>query len=896
MAKIISRVLPGLTAGSERRPATGAAPGSVRTVLRGNENAPILIVCEPNSPRGQGSGMPMDFESLQLVARAAMKFGLERDDFQFVSLCPPISEADQDSAARKWKHVEAHMGGTLAHVAKTNAKVVLTLGDLATRAVHGKSLAITKARGSVLTSKVGERTITQMPMLSPAFVSRIPDHLPTFEADMLMLAKLKMAGWQMPHYENTYEWREDISDILANPPELISLDTETTGLRWWDENVRVLTMQFSYEPGHAIVVPVHRGYWPDLNPRQMSRLRGQVRQLVGDRRIRKVGHNIKFDDRMMSKEDMPVAGWIDDTQLMAFAINENMMSKGQDECVRVWVPEMAGYSDEFDAKYDKARMIEVPHDDMLQYAGGDADSCLRLRNTLNAALMADRQQRNCYTRILMPGIMSFARNIEQFGIAIDKDHLRTFGAEVRAHLDVEYRRLIQMVPAAVRMKHMEKGLEFSRGDFVHDILFTPEGFNLKPVVFTKSTRNLKDEDKKPSTSTKDHLPFFADTPGIVGEFVTGLMDYQKTDKLSGTYIGLEEENSGFWKYIAPDGNIYPSYMLHQTVTGRTASADPNGQNFPKRGRLAKSYLRIFKARPGFKIVSADLSQIELRIAAWMAMDKAMLDIYRQDGDIHTSTAKYVSGLSDEQWDALDKVTRKLKRTQAKAVNFGFLYGMGWQKFMNFAKTDYGVTYTEKEAQQARERFFTLYSSLTTWHDRMRDFVRENGYVRALHGARRNLPSIFSNDKKIRSLAERQAINSPVQRFGSDLGLMAVIRFAAQANKELFRVIGFVHDAVLVEAREGHEQECMSALVWTMENQPLEEWFGIKPPLPLKAEADVGINFGETLEMSELPPVEKRPAWFNEMGFDSFTPERPDWWDDNVEEETMSQFAREFVRI
>jgi hypothetical protein len=142
---------------------------------------------------------------------------------------------------------------------------------------------------------------------------------------------------------------------------------------------------------------------------------------------------------------------------------------------------------------------------------------------------------------------------------------------------------------------------------------------------------------------------------------------------------------------------------------------------------------------------------------------------------------------------------------------------------------------------------------------------------------------------IRSGAERQAINSPVQRFGSDLGLMAVIRFAKQADPNLFRVIGFVHDAVLVEARDGYERECMSSLVWAMENQPLEEWFGIRPPLPIKAEADVGINFGETLEMSELPPLDKRPEWFTDMGFDSFDPIKPDWWDDNREEEALAQF-------
>jgi DNA polymerase I-like protein with 3'-5' exonuclease and polymerase domains len=1419
---------------------TASVPARVQPVAntplvrRGNPDAPIVVVCEPNSRKGFDGGFPCDPQSLNLFAQAALKYGLQRDDFQFLSLCPPISDVDADSASRKWKFVEAHSGQVLDAIARSDAKCVITQGELASRLVLGRAVKITKSRGNAEVRTFGEKPRLVVPVLSPAFVNRFPEHKPTFESDILTLTKLKMSNWAMPKTEHSYEWREDISDILRDPPRLITFDTETTGLRWWDPAVRVLTAQFAYEPGHAIAVPLHAGYWPYLTARQFGRLRGQLRELLSNPKVMKAGHNIKFDDRMMAKEGINVEGWVHDTQLMAFAIDENMMSFSLDDCVRRWVPTMAGYcvtpntsllsadmkhvtaglvkvgdellgfdehvqsprerrkmrvakvvkvtrllkpcltftmrsgrkltvstdhkmltknmrggnwgwrradsfrvgqtfkpfpwqeagrsyddgymagildgeghvtnggvtgmrlgyaqvdgavwdnahrivsrdgfvfshnvskkdspkpvnnaschswtalevlqryqprrligkrkwigkaipskssdpivsiedagvcevvgietdchtfiaegfcshnSDEFDANTDKSRMIEVAYDEMLEYGGGDVDADLQLLLTLDRALDADPRQRNCYERMMMNGIMAFARNIEQFGILIDKDHLRTFGVEVKEFLSMRYRELIQQVPAAVRLKHMDKGLEFSRPEFIKDLLFSKEGFGLKPIVFTKSTRNLPDAQKVASTSTKDHLPYFTDIEGPVGEFVTNLVDYQKIDKLSGTYIGEEEKGSGFWQYIAPDGRIYPSYMLHRTVTGRciplstrvltnfgsmsmaeirdykatrrsallvlthknrfrkvtdfvsngwrptfrisaggysveatgnhpfltptgwvnledlrvgdetftyafdfereveeewrptaedmryevsslgrvrgprgllsqvpkgewghtrvslgrdnkdipvhrivcaafhgtcpegfeclhengipadnrasnlrwgtsaengeqmiahgrsrrgersnqcvipdadisvikaaraagdfyqtiadrygvteslirsichgrrrkesispfvvsritaiestgisetfdisveddhsfiaenfavhnTASADPNGQNFPKRGRLAKSYLKIFQATPGFKIVSADLSQIELRIAAWMAMDKVMLSLYRSGGDIHTATAKYVSQLSDAQWDALPKAMRKLKRTQAKAVNFGFLYGMGWKKFMGYAKTDYGVTYTEKEAQEARERFFNLYTGLPAWHERMRDFAREHGYVRALHGAVRHLPSIKSNDKMIRSSAERQAINSPVQRLGSDLGMMAVIRFAMQADPELFRVIGFVHDAVLVEARDGYEQECMSALVWAMENQPMQEWFGINAPLPIKAEADIGINFGETLEMGELPPVEERPEWFRAMSFDSFEAARPEWWRDSKEEEAKNQF-------
>jgi DNA polymerase I-like protein with 3'-5' exonuclease and polymerase domains len=391
-----------------------------------------------------------------------------------------------------------------------------------------------------------------------------------------------------------------------------------------------------------------------------------------------------------------------------------------------------------------------------------------------------------------------------------------------------------------------------------------------------------------------------DRDDAAGEYCRKLIDYSQAEKLTSTYIGKEAEDTGLWQYIAPNGRIYPSYKLHATNTGRTASENPNGQNFPKRGRWAKAYQSVFVPTPGYKLINADLSQIELRIAAWMSGDRMMLDIYGQGGDIHTATARAVNGLDDAAWAALSKDERKLARTKAKAVNFGFLYGMGAKKFRSYAKTDYGVEYTEREAYQTREKFFATYRALPAWHDRMREFARTHGYVRALHGARRNLPSIWSKDDAIRSGAERQAINAPVQRFGSDLGVMAMARFSACADPDIFRIIGFVHDALVMEVREGYEKGGVEALIWAMQNNPLERWFGITPPLPILAEGDIGINGREMLELSELPPLEKQPQWFRDLGLPlvtrdgklaaDLTVQKPAWWNDAVDEAPLEEFA------
>lgn len=900
-----------------------AKHGFIHTI-RGDITAPIVVLCDPPKPEAVRQGLPMSQEGLELFARYAREHGFGRNDFVFLGLCPPLPENALNSQSRKWAHVEKYAPSVIGQIEAMDPRCVVTLGDLATRTVMGRSLAITKARGQPIVSPQGSETRDEegvlihparnarpvFPMLSPAFVLRVPDHMPTFGLDFGGLRRFVDGGYTMVEEQvGDYRWCEDLSAVLAEKPEIIGVDTETTSLVWRDPRTRVLTVQISTRPGMGLVCPVDLETWAGWQGRGRARARliAQLKTLLEDPTVKKVGHNLKFDIHMLRKLGIELRGWSDDTQLLAFAVDENMMRKGQEECLARWVPVMVAAKGSLtdEDKSEMARLMVEEPDKFLLYAGSDPDGVLRLREVLLPMLEQDRQQLNIYRRILMPGIATFAGTVERFGMGVDRERLREFGAEVETWVGQEYRTLIGMVPAAVRRKHVEakKELKFSRTDFVRDILFTPEGFNLEPVVFTKSTADLEDDEREASTSSKQHLPYFTDRDDAAGEFCRKLVRFQQAQKLVSTYIGKEageyggrqEPDSGLWQYIAPNGRIYPSYSLSTTVTGRTASRDPNGQNFPKRGEWAKPYQSIFVPTPGYKLINADLSQIELRIAAWMARDAAMLRIYRDGGDIHTATAIAVNGLTIEQWNALPKADRKLMRTKAKAVNFGFLYGMGARKFRSYAKTDYGVNYTERESERTRSRFFSTYRNLEDWHVRMREECHNHGYVRALHGAKRHLPSIYSNDPAIRAGAERQAINSPVQRFGSDLGVMAMARFSACADPERFRIIGFIHDALVMEVKEGYELEGVESLIWAMQSNPLHTWFGLNPPCPILAEGDIGINGRDMLELAELPAEEKQPAWFRDLGFQQverdgklqavLNPRRPVWWDDAVDSES-----------
>lgn len=923
------------------------APGVWERPTRGPNGAPVAIICDAQSLDALRLGTVMSPNTLKWFSDQAVALGFQKGDVKFYGLCPPFLQQDEKSDARKKAFVESYVSGytpgegedpALARKALVDEvydgghKLIVTFGANATRVMLGKPTAITKVRGRPI---LRENLPPVIPMLSPGFVQRIPDHIPTFQADLGTLSRIRAGGWDVNSVtpqQVDYKWCDDLSELLANKPRVCAIDTETTGLIWW-QGVRVLTTQITLRPGHAIILPMswkyierHREAFdrilPGLTQSKLAVLRAQLKTFLEDPMIKKIGHNIKYEHQMLLNEGIDIKGWMHDTQLMAFFADENMMDKALDTITRVFVPDMSGYSDEFDRLVDKNRMIDVPPEDvfdedgkliqpgMRNYGCGDTDATYRNAKALDTILRNDARQYACYRKIQFSTLLCFAKVAERYGILIDQEHLHTFGQEVSRYIREQYRQLMRLVPADVKRYCIanNEDMSFTRPDFIRRVLFHKNmGFKLKPVVFTESTRDLQDKALRvPSTSTKDHLPFFTDRDDEAGRFCLALVEWVKAEKLLNTYIGTRDEQNGFWQYIASDGAIYPSYKLHATNTGRTASENPNGQNFPKRGRFAKAYNKVFKARPGHKFISADLSQIEIRIAAWMANETTMIDIYRNDGDIHTETAINSMGIARAAWDATPHGIRKDNRTKAKAINFGFLYGMQHKGFKDYAKTNYGVNYTEEEALTARTRFFTKYRALENWHVTMKEFARKHGYVRALHGAVRHLPGMFSNDRSIVSLTERQAVNAPVQRFGSDLGLMGMVRFTHQALPEFMRIIAFIHDALVMEVKDGYEEEAMSALLYAMENPPLGDWFGIEPPLPIKAEADIGLNFGAMIEMAELPSNKETgglatPDWFNDLNLPTKQVNgvwmgdvkgiKPSWWNDN-EREAETHFLYE----
>lgn len=848
----------------------------------GDPDAPYLIVTDVPSENCAKHGVALPPGHRKKLMNHMSDSGIHEDDFHYHPICLCPYNKDQYTNKTK-KHIHTHCRPHLEdYVTETQPQAILPLGVEGATCVFNRPTKITKVRGLAHPSL--EFGVPVFPLMQPSLAIRYEQNDAVLAADCRSFGRLVDADLDIEVADSVihgeYEWVEDLQFLIDMDPEIVAFDLEGTGLRWYQQGVdvrtynpelhkgqdwfrpraQILTMQFCTEEGKSYVLP-----W-DLPDRPIPehlkpKLRNQIRKLLCKRDRIVIGQNLKFDCVylwMVEGIRFRIGG---DTQMLQAIHDENLPEKNLDMLVKLHAPAMAGYADRFNSVINKSRMWEVLADDMLPYAAGDTDAVMRVYNVLEDLVAADPQLWNHYCNVSIPGLNAFAA-IETRGMYVDDTGvLEEFQAYMETEVTQQKASLLRQVPRPIKRMHLElpsqrgktaeEVLSFSRTAFLADILFKhPDGFRLKPVVWTDSTEKLPDELKEPSTSSKKHLPFFFDHC----PFTLELAQHIKDSRLLGTNV------IGFRNKFVVDGKVRPTYGLAKTDTRRSNSADPNGQNFPKRGAKAKMYQRIFKAPDGRYVISRDLSQAEIRIAGEMARDKVITKIYQEDGDIHVSTACIVLGVTEAQFKELPKDQQKDARQKAKAVNFGFLYGMGWRKFISYAKTDYGVVFTEKEARRIRDAYFAKYSGIGNWHTQTKKFAHKHGYVRSFSGLVRHLPMINSRDEMVAAQAERQAINSPVQEFGSTLGVIALGRMDEEVDGRYLELIGFIHDAIYAYVDEEYLEWGLKTLGYYMESSPIKEWFGHDMAIPIKSDPSFGLNMGDVFELEGFPRDDTPYDW------------------------------------
>lgn len=384
------------------------------------------------------------------------------------------------------------------------------------------------------------------------------------------------------------------------------------------------------------------------------------------------------------------------------------------------------------------------------------------------------------------------RNIERRGMWVDTEKIK------------------QMIPE-YNAKANELLLELKK---VADINWNSTGQVSKVLIEQLNFPVLKRTPKGAVSIGAEQLQDYAEMGFPVAQT---LLEYKKITKNVGTFLQP-------WLDQSIDGRLHPTFNVDTVRTGRTSCQEPNLQQVPREIALRS----LFNAPKGYKLFECDYSQLELRIACHYSGDQTMLDIYHNNGDIHTKTAQIVTGKSE---------VTKQERGRAKAVNFGFLYGMSAKTFVDYAKKGYGVKFTQSEAEEIRKRFFDNYRGLEPWYKVQKRLCRLDGGVYTLFGRFRELGGIYSEDWSEKGSAERCSINTPVQSSGSDILLSSMIEIENTLPE--VRIVCTVHDSILCEVPEDKVDYYKEKIGNIMKHPALLDYFNIKLNVPLDIDIGVG---------------------------------------------------------
>ncbi len=665
---------------------------------------------------------------------------------------------------------------------KTAVKWLQEYGDLA--AVIAAAPTIKGAIGENLRNSIGHlplsrRLVTimdelELPIGLDALTPRATDETKLRE----ILQKLEFKTWlkqlgketPMPLVQGSEKSAHEYETITTLPAlerwldELraapyFAFDTETTSLNYIE--ARIVGVSFACVPHAAAYVPLAHDYLdaPDqLNREQVLNL---LKPLLEDPARPKLGHNLKYDRSVLANHGIALNGIKYDTMLESYVLNSTATRHDMDSLALKFLGHQTiAFEDVAGKGAQQLTFNQVPVAQAAEYAAEDADICLRLHHALSPRLNAEPTLQRLFDDIEIPLVPVLSR-MERRGVLVDKVMLQAQSHELAAKihaLEVE--------------AHREAGGEFNIGSpkQIQEILFDKLGL---PVTQKTPTG-------QPSTA-ESALQELADTyplPRLI-------LEHRALSKLKSTYTDkLPQEVQ------AATGRIHTSYHQAVAATGRLSSSEPNLQNIPVRTAEGRRIRQAFIAPPGYVLLAADYSQIELRIMAHLSGDERLSSAFAMGADIHRATAA-------EVFDAqLDAVTDDQRRA-AKAINFGLIYGMS---AFGLAR-QLGI---ERSAAQAYvDLYFARYPGVRRYMDETRQRAREQGYVETVFGRRLYLPDIDSRNVQRRQYAERTAINAPMQGTAADIIKRAMLTVDAwlESTRPRASLIMQVHDELILEVAE-----------------------------------------------------------------------------------------------
>lgn len=738
--------------------------------------------------------------------------GLDPDEIWYTSTVKCAVPHEREIKPREVKMCGSSYLTT--EIERVKPEFILLMGNEAMLAVTKRS-GIMKYRGNIWELPVAvDHTATCMVVLNPSAVLRNPKWAAAYGMDMARFGRTVRGEDKSPETDITIvNSKESLRWLLGKlkTAEIISWDIETytapvdapfesTNFQEWQSGSSVPSIAFTWKAGQAAVVPVH-------HPQSRFSDKELVLKLLKPYMQRQdavyIGHNGKFDARYMNG----LAGWkvpqTFDTMLSAHMLDENRQ-KG----LKPLAQSILG-ADGYDIGEELANASKVELKKLCTYNGKDTDYTFRLYREFHPQLLKEDRVNNIFRNLMMPASEMLV-DVERTGLLLDMERW-----EERHETAIENKEKIhdwiqRKVPPALQPFNLNSPQQMGR------LLFGHLGL---PVISHTPTG-------APSTAEATLLRLAKH-----GKLPLAVIKYRKWAKYLSTYILPLK-----YQHMDSDGRVHSNYKLFGTVTGRL-SAEGGIHQIPR-----DTFIRsIIRSTPGYTFIQADYSQVELRIAAMVAGERRMMQQFTQGDDIHMIRAMAMTGKPKE------KVTKE-ERKKAKPVSFGFIYGMGASKFVNYAFDNYGVEVTEDEAKVIRERFFEDYPALRPWHEKQRRLASKYQRVVSPIGRIRHLTDVLSVDEGVRAEAQRQAINSPVQSCASDFMLTAMLRlwrkFRSAPNK--VRILGTVHDSILFEVRNDLVDPVAGYIKRVMEDMDyIEEMYGFHATVPIIADIEIGTHWGET---------------------------------------------------
>jgi len=552
-------------------------------------------------------------------------------------------------------------------------------------------------------------------------------------------------------------------------------------------------ISLSTEPEKAYYIPITHSY-PGISG-QLSKetVLKYLKKSLENPEIKKIGHNIKYSMMILKKEGVNLKGIAFDTMLASYLLNPNKVNHSLEDAA---LEHLAFKKLSLDDVTDKGKkkLEEIPVEDATRYAGEDVMVTLQLKRLLEPEIEREGLARLFYD-VEIP-LIEVLTDMEMAGIKIDLSLMEALSRE----LDRE-------------LTSIEKRIYFMAGEEFN--INSPK--QLQEVLFKKLGLRTIKKIKTGFSTDIDVLQELALEHELPGE----ILEYRALSKLKNTYV------DALRKIVNPKtGRLHTSFNQTVTATGRLSSSDPNLQNIPIRGEWGRRIREAFIAEERNLLLSADYSQIELRILAHLSQDRGLIEVFKNDGDIHARTASELFGVS------MDNVTGEMRR-RAKTVNFGVVYGI----------SPYGLSQelgiTPEEAKNYIDTYFERHKGVKNYVETVIKEATEKGYVSTLLNRKRSIPELKSQNKNTKQLGERLAVNTPIQGSAADIIKISMINIWRRFKKERLRtkMLLQVHDELLFEVPVEEQDKARTVIKEEMEK-------AVELLVPLKVDIGIGKNWAE----------------------------------------------------